>query len=828
MNIKNISKILSGIVISSMTLGLFSFPIEPNAKELPKNNEVQINDTKTDLDRKIVGYFPEWAYKSEAQGYFDVADLQWDELTHIQYSFAMVDETTHKIKFGDKHAAIEEDFNDNPLVHKGKPVELDPNLPYKGHFNALQVMKKQYPDVKLLISVGGWAGSRGFYTMLDTDAGIDTFTDSCVEFIRKYGFDGVDIDFEYPSSTATSGNPDDADLSEPRRKTINARYNVMMKELRKKLDAASKEDGKDYLLTAAVTASSWVLGGVSDNSYAKELDFLSVMSYDFHGGWNEFVENLANIYPDSADTETINMLMPTLCMDWAYRYYRGVLPPEKILMGIPYYSRGWENVNGGTNGLHGKSKTPASGKYNVWGDDLNGDGILEPAGANPLWHILNLAEKDSHFKKYWDDAGKVPHYWQDQEKVFLSFEDKQSINERVKYIEEKNLGGALIWVMNGDYGENPNYVPGSDNINEGKYTFGNTLTKTLSDGFDKIGPCTQTTTDDKVSSLPQIPVEVELNGNYDHPNYTYTFKITNHSDEKINGGWTLSFDLPKSAIYKSSWGGQAKVTEGKEFDTITITGGSWHGIDPGASVEVQGMIGLCFSGIRNVTFNGSNPIGNNTPTNPDTKPDPDTDPDTKPNPDKTLKTPNISSDETTSNDGNYNVTVKIPAQSNASKYMLYENNVLVKQGNVIEDATNETVVKYTATEKVNGTYIYKVVLSNDASTTSASTSVTVKHEEVTPPTPNKDTYDPNKVYNSGDTVIFNGKTYKAKWWTKGETPGISAAWEEIVEPNEDGSVNYTPGKAYTGGSIVNYNGQKYKAKWWTNTKPGSDSSWEII
>ncbi len=250
--------------------------------------------------------------------------MQWDSLTHIQYSFARVDPTTNKIALGDKHAAIEEEFKNYNLSYKGKKIELDPNLNYKGHFNLLQTMKKQYTDVNLLISIGGWAGSRGFYTMLDTDEGINTFADSCVDFIKKYNFDGVDIDLEYPSSTSQSGNPADFDLSEPRRAKLNERYNIFMKTLREKIDVASKKDNKDYILSAAVTASPWVLGGgVKDNTYAKYLDFLSVMSYDYHGGWNEYVENLAGIYPDPADRETASQIMPTLCMDWAYRYYRG-------------------------------------------------------------------------------------------------------------------------------------------------------------------------------------------------------------------------------------------------------------------------------------------------------------------------------------------------------------------------------------------------------------------------------------------------------------------------------------------------------------------------
>ncbi|HJF37149.1 MAG TPA: chitinase C-terminal domain-containing protein [Clostridium perfringens] len=605
---------LKQIFITFLTIILTSSCIVTSSKSTEIKAQEKFKSTKaensSELNRKLVGYFPEWAYSSEAQGYFNATDLQWDSLTHIQYSFAMVDPSTNKITLSDKHAAIEEDFSEFDLSHNWKKIELDSSLPYKGHFNVLQTMKKIYPDVSLLISVGGWAGTRGFYTMIDTDNGINTFADSCVDFIRKYGFDGVDIDFEYPSSTSQSGNPDDFDLSEPRRAKLNERYNILIKTLREKIDMASKEDGKEYLLTAAVTASPWVLGGISDNTYAKYLDFLSIMSYDYHGGWNEYVEHLAGIYPNKEDRETATQIMPTLCMDWAYRYYRGVLPSEKILMGIPYYTRGWENVQGGTNGLHGSSKTPASGKYNIWGDDLNNDGILEPAGANPLWHVLNLIERDPNLKVYWDAISKVPYVWQNQEKVFLSFENEKSIDERLEYIKNKNLGGALIWVMNGDYGLNPNYVEGSNKINEGKYTFGNTLTKRLSQGLKNMGACNKTP-DDISMSLDPINVDVKFNGKYDHPNYTYSIDITNYTDKEIKGGWTVSFDLPKSAVFKSSWGGTYSVTDNGDFNTITLTSGAWQNIAPSSTITVQGMIGLCFSGIRNVTFNGMNPIGNN-------------------------------------------------------------------------------------------------------------------------------------------------------------------------------------------------------------------------
>ncbi|MGL4372478.1 MAG: glycosyl hydrolase family 18 protein, partial [Turicibacter sp.] len=592
--------IMTALFLSLVTV--FTKPVLANEEISAPESMLKTSTVKPDLQRKIVGYFPEWAYKSEEHNYFNVADLQWDTLTHIQYSFAMVDPATNKITFGDKHAATLETFEGMDLNYRGEEVSLDETLPYKGHFNLLQVMKQKFPDVKLLISVGGWAGSRGFYTMMDTDEGINTFTDSAVQFIRDYGFDGVDIDFEFPSSTSQSGNPEDFDVSEPRRETINERYNLMMKILREKIDAAALEDGKEYLLTAAVSASSWVLGGVSSNEYANYLDFLSIMSYDYHGGWNEFVENQANIYPDPLDRETANMLMPVLAMEWSYRYYRGVLPPEKILMGIPYYTRGWENVQGGNgSGLHGTSKSPATGKYNIWGD-LDSSGNQIPAGANPLWHVLNLMEQDPNLKIHWDEVGTVPYIWQNDEKVFLTFENERSIDERLKFIEENNLGGALIWVMDGDFGLNDEYEEGSIDVNKGKYTFGDTLTRRLSNGLKAMGPAKLT--DENQNHLPAINVGVESNGTYDHPNYTYDFTVTNYTDEKIEGGWELSFDLPKSAVFKSSWGGTVTEKENGDFTTITITSSGWQHLEPGGSATLQGMIGLCFSGVRNITFNG--------------------------------------------------------------------------------------------------------------------------------------------------------------------------------------------------------------------------------
>ncbi|MGL4774378.1 MAG: glycosyl hydrolase family 18 protein [Clostridium sp.] len=608
-----LKKVLAGVLVSAMAISNVAMI---NAEAVSNNNEVSAASTTQNQQRKLIGYFPSWAYENPVQGNFDVADLQWEELTHIQYSFGFVDEATNKLIFDEKYA-INEDFKDYKLEHNGVEVKLDPTLPYKGHFNVLQVMKKKYPNVKVVMSIGGWAASRGFYKMLDSEAGMNTFTDSCVEFLKKYNFDGIDIDFEYPSSQKGCGNPNDFDLSEDRRTTINASYNKMMKMMREKLDKASAAQGRTgdnkYTLSAAVAASAWILGGVSDNSYAKSLDFLSVMSYDFHGGWNQYVENLANIYADPNDTETFlltnpskpDKVVPWLGMDWAYNYYRGVLPSEKILMGVPYYTRGWENVTGGVNGLHGTAgskdnPTAATGKYNIWGDKDKFDKVI-PAGANPIWHTMNLMDQDSNLKEYWDNVGKVPYLWNDKEKVFLSHESEKSIDERVNFIEKNNLGGALIWVMNGDYGPNPNYKPGSTNVNEGKYGPGNTLTKRLKAGFNRIGDY-EISNDD--INAPTGDIEVTYISKPDHPNNQYDFTVKNTGKENIKGGWKFTVDIPKSTNEISSEHGTVDVKDIGDFYRTTVTVRPDLAIPAGGSQIINIKMKLCIGGLRNITVNG--------------------------------------------------------------------------------------------------------------------------------------------------------------------------------------------------------------------------------
>ena len=144
------------------------------------------------------------------------------------------------------------------------------------------------------------------------------------------------------------------------------------------------------------------------------------------------------------------------------------------------------------------------------------------------------------------------------------------------------------------------------------------------------------------------------------------------------------------------------------------------------------------------------------------------------------------------------------------------------------DLTDKIEVSGTVDTNTAGKYelIYTVSDSEGLKATAKRT-ITVEEEDILEPD-EENTYDSTKVYLGGETVIYNGEKYTAKWWTQGDTPGKSDVWEKEIIPNEDGSVNWYEGITCVGGDIVVYKGKLYEAKWWTQSIPGTDDSWKLV
>ncbi|EGM77264.1 chitinase [Rheinheimera sp. A13L] len=577
-----------------------------------------------DHKRRIIGYFTSWRNGANGQPTYLVPNIPWSKISHINYAFAHVN-ASNQVGIGNTQSAA------NAATGMEWPgvtgAEMDPEFNYKGHFNLLNKYKKQYPHVKTLISIGGWAetggffndagervASGGFYSMT-TNAdnsinynGINTFADSVVSFLRTYGFDGADIDYEYPSTMKDSGNPDDFTIANARRGGLMASYVVLMKTLREKLDAASVADGKHYLLTIASPSSGYLLRGMEAFPVTQYLDYVNIMTYDLHGAWNQYVGPNAALFDDGQDNElaTWNYYnsaqyqnLGYLNTDWAYHYFRGAMQAGRINIGVPYYSRGWNNVTGGTHGLWGKAPLPnqnqcpagtggsaqnqcgsgAVGIDNLW-HDLGKDGNEMPAGSNPLWHTKNLQagilgsyagiygldpvnqpedQLIGTYQHHYDSTLVAPWLWNPTKKVFLSIEDETSIAAKADYIIERGIGGVMFWELAGDY---------SYNSSTGEYGFGDDLTSIFYNKF-KTASLYGNQRDPRPLPASSLDLKVSLGGfKLGDSNYPLNPKLTlvNNSGQTLPGGTKISFDVPTAT--------GNNVTDQSGLGTTVIENGS--------------------------------------------------------------------------------------------------------------------------------------------------------------------------------------------------------------------------------------------------------------
>lgn len=335
--------------------------------------------------QKVIGYYAAWAaYSGFTPDKIDVGNL-----THINYAFANIG-SDYRITLG------------YPDVDAANLVKL-------------AALKQTNPDLKLLIAVGGWSWSARFSDAALTDASRTVFADSCVDFIVKYGLDGVDIDWEYPVSGGLSTNI--------RRPEDKYNFTLLMQKLRDKLNARSAIDGKDYLLSFAGAAGDWYLNNVELSKLEQLVDYANLMTYDFHGSWDSYTDFNAPLYTNSDTSPQYKDSVDQSVKAWLGAGF----PAKKIIMGVPFYGYVYKAVTNTNKGLYQTYSGASSISYaNIEANYLNATG----------------------YTRYFHSESKVP--WLFNGSTFICYEDEESIGYKSSYIKMKGLGGAMIWELSQD------------------------------------------------------------------------------------------------------------------------------------------------------------------------------------------------------------------------------------------------------------------------------------------------------------------------------------------------------------------------------------------
>lgn len=373
--------------------------------------------------KKVVAYYIEWGIY--ARDYHPL-DIPADKITHINYAFANIGPDL-KISLGDSYAAIDKYYPGDSW-----------DDPYRGAYKQLnQVLKGQYPHLKTLISVGGWTWSGRFSDVAFSRESRATFAASCVEFIRKYDFNGVDVDWEYP---VCCGLPENVYRPEDK-----VNYTLLMAELRRQLDVAEEEDGESYLLTIASAAGYDKVENYDLAGLAEQLDWINVMTYDFHGAWDlSMTEHHSKLRASPEDPNPNELLRARYNVEYSIQGYLDAgVAPQQVVMGLPFYGRAWGGVSDTNLGLYQPAKEVPPGTWDDWASGAT--------GVNDFFEIEEFAQSADYIRG-WDEYSLVPYLYSAQHHGghFISYDDAQSIGIKAEAVLKQELGGVMVWEVTAD------------------------------------------------------------------------------------------------------------------------------------------------------------------------------------------------------------------------------------------------------------------------------------------------------------------------------------------------------------------------------------------
>ncbi|CZT52813.1 uncharacterized protein RSE6_14193 [Rhynchosporium secalis] len=308
------------------------------------------------------------------------SDLPLDALTHLNYAFAYIDPTTFTL------------------------VTMDQQTP-KELFQEVVDVKQYKSDLQVglqWIIVGGWTFSDNgtatqpvFGNIAGSAANRQAFADNVVAFLTHYGFDGIDLDWEYPGAPDRGGIPDDT-----------KNYVALLETLRSTFDRAPRTLG---------------------------ITFTAPSSYcDLHGVWDRN-NPIGSIIQGHTNLTEIKLAAELL--------WRVNIPASKVVMGFGFYGRSFQlsDLSCSTSGCQ-----------------FSGGGSAGPCSATSgilyYYEIQALLKQHTDLKPIWDKDAAVKYVVYDKNQ-WISYDDPDTFKQKVEWANSVGLGGSLIWASDTDDAE---------------------------------------------------------------------------------------------------------------------------------------------------------------------------------------------------------------------------------------------------------------------------------------------------------------------------------------------------------------------------------------
>ena len=327
-----------------------------------------------DYPPRVVGYYPYWADN------YEPGDVPYSKITHLNYAFLNVESDGTVVLADSSHDSLIKDL-------------------------------ASYDDENTVFE---FSISDGWYPQDYSDAASTSenrqrFAKTAVDHVLNYGFDGLDLDWEYPDGTTRDSDPEN--------------FALLVEAVRNELD---ERVGTWAHLTIAASANP----NTADKAYKDRifdyLDHVNVMTYDYHGDWSNDTNFNAPLDSPPEDPDGQQDWNVAHSMDyWAGR----AVTKDKLVMGTPFYGRSYSGVSSTNEGLFNSFDSSSSETY---------------------YNIQENILPQSDYEYHWHHDAKVPWLYSAAEGVFIAYDNEESISNKCSFVNDNGFGGVMCWELSQD------------------------------------------------------------------------------------------------------------------------------------------------------------------------------------------------------------------------------------------------------------------------------------------------------------------------------------------------------------------------------------------
>jgi len=396
---------------------------------LPPWTNAPFNPSPTNTDKTVIGYYASWQWYDRDK-FADPQNIDFSKYDRINYAFFQPCPQGNLYgtdKWGDPQLLWGPYVTDpaqqsisgsnaNYFCSWDGPLgsDNDRNCNYHEIEKGL-VFLAHAAGVEVMPSIGGWTLSNNFSTIAASATKRLNFARQCADLIDAYGFDGIDIDWEYPGYEDHSGRPED---------TVN--FTLLLQAIRSQLDGLGEARGITYGLTAALPCGPDKIEKIQVNQIKDILTEFNLMSYDLHGAWDDLTGTNAPMFDQGWTDET-----PRWSVHGCVNNYVDLgVPLSKMNIGLPFYGRSFQGATG-MKQFHGGV------------DDIN---YHLDEGSPQYFNIVNELSRMTTYRH----ENTQTQYATFNTGGLVSYDDPRAICDKVAYANQRGMNGFLIWEISGD------------------------------------------------------------------------------------------------------------------------------------------------------------------------------------------------------------------------------------------------------------------------------------------------------------------------------------------------------------------------------------------